>query len=106
MSKLITPQQGESIPFCFDRGGNSIDGWTCTIFVKQFPDDVADITRVIPAGVNATGAPAWPGFLTQTESAALGLGLWYISAKLENTSNDEEEAIPVRFNITPSWTEQ
>ncbi len=103
MSKIITPQQGESIPFCFDRGGNDITGWVCTIFVKQYPDDVATITRIIPPGVNADGDPAWPGFLTQTETNLLDHGLWYISAKLVNASNDEEEAIPVRFNVTKAW---
>lgn len=106
MGKIINPQKGESFPFCFDRGGNEIDGWTCTIFVKQFPGDVAAITRVIPAGVNITGQPAFPGFITSTESRDnLKPGLWYVAAKLTKPDNDEEEQVPIRFNVSPSWTE-
>lgn len=104
MAKIKVIRQGESLPFVFDRGGESIDGYVCTIFVKQFPADTASITRVIASSTNSkTGFGQWEGFLTQTETAALTEGLWIINAKLLKSSTDEEEAIPVRFQITVTW---
>jgi len=104
MSKLKVIRQGESLPFVFDRGGEDITDFACTIFVKQFPADTADITRVIQPSENTeTGLLEWSGFLTSTETAALALGLWIINAQLVKASSDEEEAIPVRFHVTIPW---
>lgn len=104
MAKIKVIRQGESLPFVFDRGGEDTTGYICTIFVKQFPADVADITRVIPLTTNSkTGFAEWSGFLTSTETAALALGLWIINAKLVKAATDEEEAIPVRFQIVVPW---
>ena len=104
MAKIKVIRQGESLPFVFDRGGESIDGYVCTIFVKQYPADVASITRVIEPTTNPkTGVSEWSGFLTQTETAALAVGLWIINAKLVKSSTDEEEAIPVRFQVVVTW---
>lgn len=101
MSKIVLLDAGESLPFNFDRGDNSIDGWTCTIFVKQRPSDTPFITRVITPIANE-----WPGFLTQSETAALSPGLYFLSAKLENTLTDEEEVIRERsrFKVNSAWT--
>ena len=98
MAKITVIRQGESLPFVFDRGGEDITGYVCTITVKQFPTDASSITRVIEATDGE-----WSGFLTQTETAALDIGLWIINAKLVKASTDEEEAIPVRFNVTTTW---
>ena len=98
MSKLVNIQAGESLPFEFDRAGNSITGWICTIDLKQFPDDSSIVSRVVPSVVNS-----WPGFLTQSETTGLSAGLHYLNTKLVNVDNDEEEAIPVRFSITKAW---
>lgn len=98
MRELTIIKQGESLDFNFDRGDNGIDGWTCTIHVKRKSDDAASITRVISAS-----GESWPGYLTQTETAALAIGMWHLIAKLENTSTDEEEQEVVRFRITKPW---
>lgn len=104
MNKLEILQQGESLPFNFDRGKNSIVGWTCTITVKQKPSDAAlpGFPRVIPALGNS-----WPGFITQTESAALPVlpkGRSYmLVASLVNVTTDEEEVITVRLRISKAW---
>jgi hypothetical protein len=103
MAKIQVIRQGESLPFTFDRSGESLTGWTCTIVAKQFPEDAAAIERVIPLTTDDDGNAVWEGFITQTESAALALGLWYLTGKLENTSTDEEETPPVRFQVTKAW---
>lgn len=98
MNPLLRIQQGESLPFKFDRGTDSIDGWTCTIEVKQYTPDVATISRVIPA----TGGE-WIGFLTQSETVGLATGLWYLTATLVKLTTDELEQIPVRFSVSAKW---
>ena len=104
MNKLEILQQGESLPFNFDRGKNSISGWTCTITVKQKPSDspLPGFPRVVPE-LNGS----WPGFITQTESASfpvLPKGRSYmLIASLVNPTTDEEEQITVRFRVTKAW---
>lgn len=98
MSKIDIIRQGESLPFVFDRDGEDITGWTCLIEVKMFPDDTAIISRtIIPEGEQ------WKGFLTQTETMGLEVGLHYLTAQLSNTSTDEEEQIPTRFQVSKAW---
>jgi hypothetical protein len=98
-NKLIIIQQGESLPFKFDRGGASIDGWTCQIKVKQKPTDIPTIDRTITADEDR----AFSGFLSRTETLNLIEGLWYLTGVLVNEGTDEQEEIPVRFQVTQSW---
>lgn len=98
-NEITIIKKGESLPFVFDRSGKSIAGYVCTLVVKQFPGDVALITRVIPS-VGRT----WPGFLTSTETDALAvLGLYRAIGLLVNASTGEEEQVPVRFHLTEAW---
>ena len=92
---MQTVRQGRSLPFTFDRGGESLDGWVCTINVKRFPGDSADISRVIAAdGLD------WPGFLTATETAALGtLGTWMLLGVITNATEDRAEYPIIRFSL-------
>lgn len=102
MNKLTIIRQGESLPFRFDRGGNSIDGWTCTITVKEQPADAALISRVVLPTNNA-----WVGFLTQSETSALPVlskgAAYYLIASLVNVSTDEEEVVTDRVRVTKAW---
>ena len=99
-NEITVVRKGESLPFVFDRAGESIDGWVCTIEVKKVPSDSSLITRVItPDG------DTWPGFLTSTETSALAIGTYRLIGALTNSSTNEEEQITetTRFNITDSW---
>ncbi len=101
MNKLIRIQQGESLPFRFDRDGADIGGWVCTIVLKKFPPDVDLLTgvgRVIPPVHRG-----WPGFLTNSETGPLAIGLYYLTATLINIVNNELEQIPVRVSVTTKW---
>lgn len=98
MRPMSLLQKGESLPFEFDRGENSIDGWTCTISVKTKPSAAAEFSRVI-----TPLSGSWPGFITESESDALAKGLFYLIALLQNTSTDEKEIITVRFTISTEW---
>ena len=99
LNKLVVIQRGESLPFKFDRGGASIEGWTCVIKVKQLPDDIPIIERTISADEDR----AFSGFLSSTETTSLQEGLWYLTGILTNAATDELEEIPVRFRVTKSW---
>lgn len=97
---LLSGQQGESINFKFDRGGESITGFVCTVKLKQFPDDTATVDREI-TGDSAT--ESFSDFLTATETADLDIGLWWLIGTLVNATSDIQEEIPRRLNITKSW---
>ena len=95
LAKITSIQKGESLPFSFDRGGESLGGWTCVIEVRRYPGDAAIVARTITPADNK-----WSGFLTQTETAAFtSLGLHYLIARLSKTATDEEEQIPLRFHV-------
>lgn len=100
MAKIRVIQQGESLDFKFDRGGESITNWICTINVKQFPDDDSSITRVIPEDEDAN---SWDGYLTHTETSTLDIHLWELIGVLTNSVTDEQEVPVVRFNVTKAW---
>lgn len=104
MAKIQSIRQGESLPFVFDRGGEDITGFVCTITVKQFPADSPSVNRVITPSSTENGELVWSGFLTSTETSALTAGGHYnLNASLVNATNDEEEAVPVRFQIAVTW---
>lgn len=92
---LQTVRKGRSLPFTFDRGGESLNGWTCAIEVKRFPGDTAAITRLIEPD-----ALEWPGFLTSTETAGLDpIGTWMLIGVITNTSEDRQEMPVIRFSL-------
>ncbi len=92
---MRTIRKGGSLPFVFDRGGEDISGWICTIEVKQYPGDTPAITREV-----APDGREWPGFLTSTETAALApLGTWMIVGVITNAAEDREETPPIRFSL-------
>lgn len=97
MAKIKVIQRGESLPFIFDRSGESISGFVCTITVKQFPKDIPSISRVIPPDIIRN---EWTGFLTETETSALDTGLWILNALLVSVTTDQEETIPLRFHVS------
>ncbi len=98
VNEITILRKGESLPFVFDRSGQTIEGWICTINVKVFPSDTPLITRTVDP-VERT----WPGFLTSAETAGLDSGIYRLTGVLTNSSTDEEEQIPIRFNITETW---
>ena len=99
MPSILPIRKGESVPFEFDRGAETIDGWVCTIKVKQYDDDTAAISRAITP---ADGQ--WTGFLTSTETTTLAAGITYrLFAILTNATTDEAEQVESRFSLTASW---
>jgi len=98
VAKITIIRQGESLPFEFDREGEDITGWTCLIEVKIFPDDTAIVSRTITPKDGK-----WTGFLTQTETMDLEVGLYYLTAQLVNLVTDEEEQKPTRFQVSTTW---
>lgn len=101
MPGTIIIRQGEDLEFCFSRDGDSLEGWVCTIFVKQYPNDAPAITRVIP--VSTQDPLTWQGFLTSTETAALAVGSWLLIGKLTNSGTDEEDQVLIRFAVSEAW---
>ena len=101
---LSIVQAGESLPFVFDRGGDDVEGWTCILQVRQFAainaDDDPEIERVIELDSN----DQWSGFLTSVETdGLLSRGIYRMVGVLTNLTTDEQEFVPVRFELTNSW---
>lgn len=95
-SQMNTVRKGGSLPFVFNRDGESIDGWTCTIKVKKFPGDAASVSRVIESVDNE-----WPGYLTSTETDALTPnGEWMLFGEITNASEDREQTPIIRFSLS------
>ena len=99
MNELGLFKQGEDVPFQYDRGGESISGWTCNVTVKQYPGGPTLVSRAITATDGK-----FKGFLTQSETSGFGVGLHYLIGKLSNTTTDEEEVIESRFHIGKAWS--
>lgn len=95
-NSMQTVRKGRSLPFIFDRNGESIDDWVCTINVQRYPGDTPAISRVIEAD-----GDEWPGFLTATETAALSdLGTWMLIGTITNSSEDRAEYPIIRFHLS------
>jgi len=91
---------GESLPFVFDRGGESVSGWVCTLVVKQYPGDTAEISRVIALDANNQ----WSGFLTSTETTALtGKGAYRMIGLLTHAVDGKEYQDIKRFQLNNVW---
>jgi len=102
VAKVTQIRQGGDLPFSFDLDGESLDGRTCTIYVKQYIKDTATITREIP--INA-GRTSFDGFLTSAETKTLSVGLWHIFADIPNITTGEDRQIAtggVRFEVQQS----
>jgi len=99
MSAIPRVKQGESFPFEFDRGGESLAGWTCLLEVKRFK---SDSTSLVSRLVTAVGNK-WPTFLTQTETAAFVVGHHVILGQLSKTSTDEEEQKKLTIHVLEAW---
>ncbi len=95
-------RQGESLSFTFDRDGEEISGWTCTINVKIYSSDTSLITRTIEPDENNR---EWNGYLTSTETSALSVATYRLIGILTDSETDEEEQIVIRFRITDSWAD-
>ena len=98
MGSISIIKQGESFDFEFDRGNDSISGWTCTIHLKKFPADNDIIKRVITP-VN----DKWTGFLTQDETKDLDVSHYTLIGKLTNSTTNQEEQDTRRFNVSKVW---
>lgn len=98
MAAIHLIEQGESFSFVFDRDGEDITGWVCSIEVKQFPSDVPFIARIIPPEDGH-----WPGTLTSTETEPLPVGLYYLHADLTYAATDERELKQERIQVSPTW---
>lgn len=94
-NQMQTVRKGESFGFEFDRSGESIAGYECTIQVKRFPGDSPSIARTIPAKDGK-----WAGSLTSTETSLLSkLGEWMVIGVITNTADDSEDQQAIRFSL-------
>ena len=111
MAKIRAVKKGESLDFSFDRGGESLDGFICTLKVMQFKGDTPIISRVIEISTDeTTGNQVWAGFITSTEMDTLdnstNSNTWWAIGLLTNATTDEEEQISqgsVRFKLGAAW---
>lgn len=89
--------QGTSYDFSFTLEGLALTGFVYTLEAKQYPGDTAAISRsVTPNSKNVVLVT-----LTPAETAALAVGLWYITIKSVDT--DETLHGSKRIQITKAW---
>lgn len=87
-----------SLPFQFDRGGQSIDGFVCTMSVQIKPGGTVFLSRVIePTG------DEWTGYLTSGETFTLPPGVYRIIGILVSTSTAEQQTLPTRFQVVAAY---
>jgi len=101
VAKVESIAQGGSLPITFDRDGESIEGFTATIYVKQHIKDDATIVRQLE--VDPENSFQWAGLLTSADTALLSVGLWNVFANLNNASTGEARQIKagsIRFEVT------
>ena len=101
MAKVESIAQGGSLPITFDRDGESIEGWTATIYVKQHIKDDAAIVRQL--AVDPDNSLQWSGLLTSADTALLKTGQWHVFANLNNATTGEARQIKagsIRFEVT------
>lgn len=93
--------QGGSLPVTFDRDGQSIIGWTATIYVKQHINDDATIVRQL--ALDPENLNQWAGLLTSADTAQLAVGLWHVFCNLNNATTGEARQVKggsIRFEVT------
>lgn len=95
---ITTIKQGESFPFTFNRGGEDISGWVCTINLKQYPDDTPIIKRTITATDDE-----WSGTLTNQDTKNLDINQYMLIANITNATTGEKEVDIDRFYVSKSW---
>ena len=98
---LVIVSAGSTLDFVFDRDGQLVENWACTILVKKYPYEDAEVSRVVPLDEHQT----WRGFLTQAETDSLTRrGIYRMIAVLTNSTTGEKEEIPARFQLNDPWS--
>lgn len=89
--------QGTNYDFSFALDGQNLSGFAYTLEAKQYPGDTASISRAVtPNSLNVVLVT-----LTPAETAAMAIGLWYITIKSVDT--DETLQGVKRIQITKPW---
>ncbi len=91
MAKPTQIRQGGNLTLTYDRDGESIDGYTCDVYIKQHAKDTATITK-LDIDVDPDNPDQWTANIAPSESALLDVGLWYAFANIIKTSPSDEEA--------------
>jgi len=103
MPKATFIKIGGDIEFVFDRSGLSIEGFTCEVQMKQYPDDppfFSFFAEPDPRGFS------WSGIITSDQTANLTPGLWHLNAELKNVTTGQQRQIngaPTRVEVQKSW---
>ena len=89
-------RQGDSLTFAFGLGGEILDDWVCNIEVKEFPGDVALISRAISLQKNNAFVDA----LRSSETTSLVSGKTYrLYGRLTNSVSGLAETQMLRFSV-------
>lgn len=100
MSQIPYATKAGDLPFQFDLDGLSLDGFICTISVKQRPTDT---DRITPRVIEPTNE-LWSGYLTTTEMASLAVGRYELIANIQNSSTLEGQEKIKRFQVVAKWS--
>ena len=90
-------KQGTTYFFRQEIEGDDIEQFEYQMIVKQYPDDPAQVDRIL----NQFDEGDVIGFLTDVETSVMDIGLWNIIIK--STDPDESLIAERRIQITKSW---
>lgn len=100
MSQIPYTTKAGDLPFQFDLDGLPLDGFVCTISVKQRPTGTDKIT---PRVITPTDE-LWSGYLTTTEVGNLAVGRYELIANIQNASTLEGQEKIKRFQVVAQWS--
>lgn len=89
--------QGENYDFEYSLKGTGLGGFVYTLEAKQYPGDAASISRA----VTANSSNVVKVTLTPAETAALAIGLWFIT--IRSVDADETLHDMKRIQVTKPW---
>lgn len=106
MAKPTQIRQGGNLTLTYDRDGESIVGYTCDVYIKQYDLDTATVKK-LNIDVDPSNPSQWTANIKPSESALLNPGLWYAFSNIIKTSSSDEEARQVagrtiRFQVAGS----
>jgi hypothetical protein len=98
-------KRGESLPIDYNRAGESIIGWVCTMIIKKFPPDGNNDYGFAPREILPdVAAGEFPALLTSSDTKALTEnGAYEVIGLLTNADTDENEQPTVRINMGQAW---
>ena len=89
-------QQGETYSFAFNLSGESVEAFTGTFKVLQYPGDTP-----ATSGTLTYDDGQFKGTISSATTTGLAVGQWFIYGTLDDP--DESIREPIKFYVSKGW---